>query len=889
MTNKIVILQNSVELYEHYINDQRWERTLSFPRGGLTYLISNGTIKFYAYEDYFYRNCLMSMQLPVHIINEDEHIDGMYDDVDEIVDILDEIFPVNDIDIELMEYLKIRDAELLYQPIGDYVTTDELDEVLEDYYTKDEVDDLLDDKADKDDVYTKEEADDRFQPKGDYVSADTFSAYTAETAAELSGKADADDVYTKTESDERFQPIGDYVSADTFSAYTAQTDAAIQDLDDRKADKSQLPDMTQYYRKSETSSKTQIEEALNLKADKSNTYTKNEVYNKQESDNKYQVKGSYVSTSVYNTYTATTNEVIISLEENKLDASAYTPVDLSNYYTKIEVDNKIASGGTFDPTQYYNKSEADDRFALKREIPSLSGYATMEWVLNQNYVTTSTVQQYITNLQQQINSIIQSVSGCCSQTGETIYRWITLTGPNDFICSGTTKFEKQQRQQSTDNGMTWTNVSPAQYQKGALLETDSPDCGYAPEPQYRWKAAPTSDYLCSGTSKYYKVYYEVSYDNGSTWQHVVPEQTKRGDLIQANSPDCGYIAPQYRWYTLQNQYLCSGTTKYEKQVYQVSYDNAASWQNVSPEQSRTGAVIETESTDCGYIAPQYRWYTAQNEYLCSGTTKYQKQYYQVSYNNGVSWQNVSPTQTRTGSVIEVNSTDCGYVEPTPKYKLTLRNGTVESAACDSTSSLRQNEIQSYSANTVSAVIGECVSVIDQWAFWNFQSLSSVTIPNSVTTINTYGFGDCFALSSVTIPNSMITIGSDAFAYCSGLTSVTIPNNVTTIGSRAFYDCRGIRSLTIGSSVTSIGGSAFNLCENLTTVTIPSSVVEIGTGAFNQCLRLATVTSMATTPPTMGNGVFDETAISSIRVPSGSVSAYRAADGWKKYANIITAI
>ena len=136
---------------------------------------------------------------------------------------------------------------------------------------------------------------------------------------------------------------------------------------------------------------------------------------------------------------------------------------------------------------------------------------------------------------------------------------------------------------------------------------------------------------------------------------------------------------------------------------------------------------------------------------------------------------------------------------------------------------------------------------------------------------------------------MITIGSDAFAYCSGLTSVTIPNNVTTIGSRAFYDCRGIRSLTIGSSVTSIGGSAFNLCENLTTVTIPSSVVEIGTGAFNQCLRLATVTSMATTPPTMGNGVFDETAISSIRVPSGSVSAYRAADGWKKYANIITAI
>ena len=65
MTNKIVILQNSVELYEHYINDEKWEKTLSFPKGGLTYNISNGTIKFFAFEDYLYRNCLMSMQLPI--------------------------------------------------------------------------------------------------------------------------------------------------------------------------------------------------------------------------------------------------------------------------------------------------------------------------------------------------------------------------------------------------------------------------------------------------------------------------------------------------------------------------------------------------------------------------------------------------------------------------------------------------------------------------------------------------------------------------------------------------------------------------------------------------------------------------------------------------------
>ena len=496
MTNKIVILERSVELYEHYIDDERWEKTMSFPRGGLTYLISNGTIKFYAYIDYLYRNCLMSMQLPIYIVDDKRGIDGEYSDVDEIIEILDPIFPSNDIEAELEYYLTKREAELTYQPIGDYLTTYELDEVLDDYYTKDETDNLLDEK---------------------------------------------------------------------------------------------------------------------------------------------------------------------------LDVTAYTPFDPSNYYTKIEVDNKIASGGSFDPDQYYNKSQSDTRFALKNEIPSLSGYATEEWVLSKGYVTNSTLQQHINNLQQQINSIIESVSGCCSEP-VTLYRWITLTRENDFICSGTTKYEKQQKQQSIDNGMTWTNVVPAEYQKGAVLETDSEDCGWAPEPQYRWYTAQSSDYICSGTTKYYKEYYQVSYDNGVTWQNVEPEQTRRGSVIQTQSTDCGYIEPKYRWYTSQNEYLCSGTTKYEKQYYQVSYDNGSTWQNVSPLQTRTGAVIEYNSTDCGWQP------TNADKYLTfipseSGTFQFNKHGngndIQYSLDSGSTWTTLaSNTNTPT---ITSGSKIMWKGEITPKY------------------------------------------------------------------------------------------------------------------------------------------------------------------------------------------------------------------------------
>ena len=908
MNNKIVILDNSVELYEHYIDDAKWERTLAFPRGGVTYLVSNGTIKFYAYEDYLYRNCLISMQLPIRVVDENEHIDDDYEDIDELAEVLDRIFPTNDIDAELDGYLRIKDADLLYQPKGDYilrsevpdlnsfVTDEELVDALEDYYTKDEtsgkteIQDALDLKADKSDTYTKAEVDNK-----------------------TNGKADANDVYTKQECDSKFQLKGNYVSANTFISYTATTNAALAN----KADKNELPNMSLYYTKDETSGKTEIQDALDLKADKSDTYTKDEVdekigeggqfdpnryYTKVESDSKYQTKGSYVPTSTYNSYTATTNTNISNLQDNKLDITAYTPSDLSNYYTKSEVynknevytknevDDKITSAGTFDPTRYYTKDASDDRFALKNEIPSVSGFATEEWVINKNYATRANFITYINNMQQQINSLIEAVSGCC-ETQEDVYRWLTLIGDNDYICENNNKYEKQQYQVSHDGGIVWENVVPTQYQKGELLESDSEDCGYVPDPQYRWKAAPTSDYMCSGTSKYYKVYYEVSYDGGQTWQHVVPEQTKRGNLIETNSTDCGYIAPQYRWYTSQQEYICSGTTKYQKQYYQVSTDGGQTWSNVTPVQTRSGSVIAYNSTDCGYIAPQYRWYTAPNtDYICSGTTKYQKQYYQVSTDGGQTWSNVSPQQTRRGNVIETDSTDCGYVPPTPKFVLTLNDSSTVSAACDSTGTINQNETEGYEQTAVIAEIKNCVTKIDKWAFYAYHSLTSVTIPNTVTSIGYYGFGYCDKLTSVTLPNSLIEIGDDAFNHCSGLTSVVIPNSVTTIGGTAFYFCEGLTSVTFGNSVTTIGGSAFNGCESLTAITLPSSVTSLGTGAFNQCHGLRTVTCRATTPPTMGMAVFDDDyMLTAIYVPSGSVNAYKAADGWSKYASIIRAI
>ena len=88
-------------------------------------------------------------------------------------------------------------------------------------------------------------------------------------------------------------------------------------------------------------------------------------------------------------------------------------------------------------------------------------------------------------------------------------------------------------------------------------------------------------------------------------------------------------------------------------------------------------------------------------------------------------------------------------------------------------------------------------------------VTNYEIGNSVTSIGSYAFYNCSDLTSVTIGNSVTEIGYDAFSYCSSLTSVTIGNSVTSIGYWAFRGCSGLTSLVMPDNITSIGYDAFN--------------------------------------------------------------------------------
>ncbi len=154
----------------------------------------------------------------------------------------------------------------------------------------------------------------------------------------------------------------------------------------------------------------------------------------------------------------------------------------------------------------------------------------------------------------------------------------------------------------------------------------------------------------------------------------------------------------------------------------------------------------------------------------------------------------------------------------------------------------------------STLDGYPVTSIGDIAFYNCDSLTSVTIPEGVTNIGGRAFDGCSSLTSVTIPSSVTSIGNSAFYNCDSLTSVTIPSSVTSIGSSAFNGCSSLTSVTIPSSVTSIGTFAFYDCSSLTSVTIPSSVTSIGTFAFYDCSSLTSVT-IPSSVTDIGNAAF----------------------------------
>lgn len=141
-------------------------------------------------------------------------------------------------------------------------------------------------------------------------------------------------------------------------------------------------------------------------------------------------------------------------------------------------------------------------------------------------------------------------------------------------------------------------------------------------------------------------------------------------------------------------------------------------------------------------------------------------------------------------------------------------------------------------------------------------LLEVTMGEGVERIEDQAFSQCNSLTTVNLSTTLNYIGNEAFEYCPNLSEITLPDGVTYIGDSAFENCpitevnltEGLEYLggwsfagskltevVIPDGLTQIQWCAFLNCENLRDVTIGKDVIFIDTSAFGGLSSLETLT------------------------------------------------
>lgn len=197
-------------------------------------------------------------------------------------------------------------------------------------------------------------------------------------------------------------------------------------------------------------------------------------------------------------------------------------------------------------------------------------------------------------------------------------------------------------------------------------------------------------------------------------------------------------------------------------------------------------------------------------------------------------------------------------------------------------------------------------------------IQSVTFPTSLQEIGAQAFINTSNLTAVEIPVNVKSLGNEAFRKC-GATSVLLPNNLSFMDQRTFYLCPNLQEvktygqITVNNPNGAMKESCFQGCpeiiifeipqnmrsiaqgqlagnNKIESIIIPANINYIAFSAFNNT-GIKTVTVLPATPPAVGlaAGVawygFPDN-VTSIMVPTGTVDSYKAASGWKEFANKI---
>ena len=133
------------------------------------------------------------------------------------------------------------------------------------------------------------------------------------------------------------------------------------------------------------------------------------------------------------------------------------------------------------------------------------------------------------------------------------------------------------------------------------------------------------------------------------------------------------------------------------------------------------------------------------------------------------------------------------------------------------------------------IVGEGITSIPDYSFYNNENLTSIQLPSTVTSIGRSAFEKCKSLESIVLSDNVLSLGPSAFSGCESLSSVTLSNNLTRIESSTFFSCSSLESIDLPDSLTYIG-SAFSYT-GIKHFDIPDSVETYTRMQFYYCEHL----------------------------------------------------
>lgn len=171
------------------------------------------------------------------------------------------------------------------------------------------------------------------------------------------------------------------------------------------------------------------------------------------------------------------------------------------------------------------------------------------------------------------------------------------------------------------------------------------------------------------------------------------------------------------------------------------------------------------------------------------------------------WYETAPTCTADG--YKTRTCECGETETVtiPATEHTMSGGfcTVCGYPYSYSPDFTGVKIAGYADKTVTSLVlkaefdGSAVTAIGSSAFFGFEKLTGITLPDTVTAIDPYAFHGCSKLESITLPAVTTVIDNGAFSGCTSLTTVNIPAGVTVIGDYAFGYCTALTTINFGGT------------------------------------------------------------------------------------------